>query len=963
VVVRRLRSAAALGQAALSANVAGLTDHAQVSFVPGAPAVAWLQATPYQVTADGVSTAHVIVSIKDAHAFTVLGPGTALLAVTRGSLAPASSTVITHAAAQVSAVFTSVTSTGSAGLSVIYRSSAFSSSLPISGTLELVAAPAHHAVVSASPVSLTVHADATCLTGSCALLTVRLWDSDNRPVRDGTVVSVTSSLGSVLSDASTTLGGAVTRILYPGTLAGVATLTVNAWPASGSWPAVMSTTIPIQSSYLDSIEVRPGPLVTVTAGISIQFSAAGYDPFHNPAGSNQFGWSKVPFYSPGDLSYDTGVFTCTTAGSVNIWAMQGPVFSPIVTVKVTAAAPASATVSANPKLIPAGGAHYGGLSQLTISARDSFGNPVSDGTALDVRSNLGIISGTATTRGGALMRTLESGLTPGTAILRVHNLVGGVQTAAGDQVLIVKGGPVTATLTAWPAALVADGTSPAHLIIDDFADVTGDPVDGVTTTVTSSLGTLNCGSSTPVIDRGRIECTITSIVVGQAQIYVNGFPAGGDRVTFTAGPPARALVSADPGYLVADSVSTTTLTITVQDAYSHTVTAAGDLTVSTTLGSVSQVQPTVNGITRRVLTSDQRTGTAEISVSDAVYGLLLGQGQVPFVGLVAIINANPPWLRADGTSATMLTVDLQDDLGGPAPHAGPLTVNTSLGTLSSWQPTVDGHTTLVLTASHETGTAVITVAGASGEARVPFVGSLVDGTFGNGLTNWTAGGDQTSTCVFTSTYPAAVVFQYPGYSAYPVYTITLLNSDSVGGIFVTPPVGVGANMVRLGATTSDNSNHRISDAWLIQPVYVPLNPGYITTLSFRYRMLSHDVASGSANYSGLCRPDDTPPPCEWDPFEVRLNGVRLWADGYRWSQEWQNWRVSEGYPPPSPRDLYGGWTRQELDLTSYAGQVVELQFQVANRQKPVDNTWVYLAGVQMSSSHTWWMYVPVVRRD
>ena len=963
VLTRRLRSAVALGQATLTADVAGLIDHTHVSFVPGAPAAAWLQAAPSQVSADGVSTAQLTVSIKDAHAFTVLGPGTAFLAVARGSVAPSSSAVITDAAAQVSAVFTSATSTGSAGLSVIYRSPVFSGSLPVSGTLELVAGPADHAIVSASPVTLTVHADASCLTGPCALLTVRLWDSANRPVRDGTVVTVTSTLGSVLPDASTTIGGAVTRILYPGALAGAAELSVNAWPASGSWPAAMTTTIPIQSSYLDSIEVSPGPLVTTTAGISVQFSAAGYDPFHNPAGSGQFLWAKVPAYSPGELTSDTGVFASTTAGSVSIWAMQGPVFSPIVTVRVTAAAPATATVSANPTQIPAGGARYGGLSQLTISARDSFGNPVSDGTALDVRTNLGVISGTATTRGGGLMRTLESGLTPGTAILRVHNLVGGVQTAAGDQVTIVKGGPVTSTLTAWPAALVADGTSLAHLIIDDFADVTGDPVDGVTVTVTSDLGTLNCGSDTPLIDRGRIECTITSTVVGQAQITVDGFATGGDCVTFTAGPPACALVSADPVYLTADGVSTATLTITVQDAYSHTVTAAGDLTVSTTLGSISQIQPTVNGTTRRVLTSDQHTGTAEISVSDGAYGRLAGQGQVSFVGLVAIITANPSWLRADGASTAMLSIDVRDDMGQPAPRAGPLAVHTTLGSLSSGQPSVNGHTTRVLTASQQTGTAVITVTGASGEGRVPFVGSLTDGTFEYGLTNWAPGGNETPADLFISTYPASVVAQYPGYGDFPAYTVTLLSSDSVGGILITPPAGAGANMVRLGATTPDNSNHRISDAWLIQPVFVPPDSGTVTTLSYWYRMLSYDVAQGSVSYAGLCRPDNTSPPCEWDPFEVRLSGTRVWADGYQWSQEWQNWRGPEGAPPPSPRDVREGWAQQQLDLTPYAGQVVVLEFRVANHQKPVDNTWVYLAGIQMSSSQLRSLYLPVVRRD
>ena len=957
-LVRYLRSAVALGEATLTGQAAGLSDQTQVSFVPGNPATAWLQATPSQVVADGTSTARITVTIKDAHNFTVLGPGQVQLSVVRGTLAPAATFVMTGSQAQITGVFTSSGELGSAGLAVVYAGQ----SLPVSGTLELVAGPAHHAIVLANPPTLTVRAGSSCTGGGCSTLTINLWDAVNRPVRDGTVVTVTSSLGGILSNVSTSQNGMVTRTLYPGTVAGTATLTISVSPAGSSFPMVATTTVPIYPGYLDVIEVRPGPQVTTTAGVPISFSATGYDAFHNPAGTGQFSWAKVNPSSPGVLSSD-GVFTGTTVGSVDIWAWQGFVSSPIINIRVVPAAPATATVIATPKVIPVGGIPYGGVSQLAITALDSFGNRVADGTSLDVRTSLGTLDGTGTTRGGVLTRSLVSGLSAGVAVLRVHNLVGGPQVAAGDQVVIVKGGPVTATVTAIPNIVLADNTSQASLVIDQLLDVTGEPVsDGVTVTVSSNLGTLSCDGATPPIVHGSIACLLKSADVGTAQIYVNSFPAAGDVVNFIPGPPARVTVSADSDYLVADGVSSTTLTITAQDAYSHTATSAGALTVTTSLGSISDLQPTLNGVTTRRLTAGSEVGTAIISVTEATHGALSGQGRIPIVGRVATISANPTWLKADGTSTTTLTIEIRDAYGRLVTHTGPLTVRTTLGHISGLQPTVNGRTTRILTADRQSGTALITVEGVAGEGRVPFVGWLTDGSFEQGFASWNVGGDYVSTYVFTSTYPPATVSRYPGYAGLPVYTTAAVTSDRVGEILVTPLNGAGTTMARLGATTPDNTHHKLSAAWLSQPIYVPPADNTRYELSFYYRLLSYDVYLGSSSYVGSCQPGNSPPPCEWDPFEVRFNGQRVFVDGQHWSTDWQAWRGAEDSPPSSPQDLYLGWKKVTLDLTPYMGQVVMLQFRVANQQKPMDNTWVYLDRVQMSAQAVHKTFMPFVVR-
>jgi hypothetical protein len=327
-------------------------------------------------------------------------------------------------------------------------------------------------------------------------------------------------------------------------------------------------------------------------------------------------------------------------------------------------------------------------------------------------------------------------------------------------------------------------------------------------------------------------------------------------------------------------------------------------------------------------------GIAQIYVDN-----LLVEGNVPFLigpASVARISANPPWLMADGVSRAALTIRVEDAYGHVITNASSLTVTTNLGSISGLAPTINGVTTRILTASTQSGAAIISVAGlnTAGDTKVHFVGtSLQDSSFeSGGLNNWSLG--QVITLA-----PS----QLPINS--PAYTATLLSSDVVDGITVIPPTS--STMVRLGAITVDNTDHQLSEVWLSQPVYV--QPGGLTQVTFLYRILSYDVSVGSSTYGYQ----------EWDPFEVYLNGQEVLQDGFRWSQEWENWYLST---PTSPKDM--GWKQGVLDLTPYIGQVVTLQFCVPNRQAPRDNTWVYLDdfNLKFMETKTYRVFLPVVFR-
>jgi adhesin/invasin len=764
-----------------------------VTFAPGSPAQALVTAVPAKVLADGVSTSQVTVTIKDGYGFTVPGNKPAVLSAIRGSLIP---TYTVASTGSLTTTFRAGTSLGLAGLSIAYDGIL----LPTIGdALELIPGPPVSATISANPISLAVGSKQQ------SLLTISLFDKWGHPVPVGTAVTVTTSLGSILSDNTPTHGGIVTRAMTSGLTIGTAMFTVTT--GAGTISPVGSR-VTLTSGNLDHIDLLPAGGVQVVAGNRITFTAVGYDAFGNEAGTSNFTWRMWPNNGYGNLS-SSGVFTGTIAGEVGVQASQGTIYSQIKDVTVLPSSPVTALVSASPITIPVGGAN----SILTITARDTFGNLVANSTVLTVTTNLGTIGGSSTTKNGLVTRTLISGNYYGTATLVVNDF-----EAGGDRVSFVP----QSRLTANPGSLYADGRSQTIVTIEVF-DTSGLPVvDGIKPHITTSLGVLqDCGNGTIA---GKLTCVLqSSLTPGVAQIYLDN---------------------------------------------------------------------------------------------------ILVEGSIPFVigpASVARIRANPPWLMPDGVSQAALTIGVEDAFGHVITDAGLLTVTTNLGIMSGLAPTVNGMTTRALMASTQSGVAAISVAGLNtvGDSKIHFVGtSLQDSSFeSGGLNNWSVGRVVTPT------------------GATPAYSATILSSDQIGGIIIIPPSG--SEMVRLGATTTDKTDHQLSEAWLSQPVYV--SSGGLAQVTFLYRILSYDVAVGSSNNGYK----------EWDPFEVYLNGREVLQDGFRWSQEWDNWYQSS---PTSPKDM--GWKQGVLDLTPYVDQVVTLEFRLPNRQAPRDNTWVYLDGFNLKFMKT-----------
>ncbi|MBU1936386.1 Ig-like domain-containing protein, partial [bacterium] len=157
-------------------------------------------------------------------------------------------------------------------------------------------------------------------------------------------------------------------------------------------------------------------------------------------------------------------------------------------------------------------------------------------------------------------------------------------------------------------------------------------------------------------------------------------------VTYTPGQAAQ--VAVDPGLssLPADGISTTPVTIRVQDAYGNLVGAGATVSVEASLGMVSPNQGHTN--TQSVFTTTLQTERVTgLSAITARSGSAVGYGEVEFVApnVAAIsVQADETSILANGTALTTLRALVVDGSGVPV-FGVPVTweAGTGIGTVTT----------------------------------------------------------------------------------------------------------------------------------------------------------------------------------------------------------------------------------------------------------------------------------------
>ena len=363
-----------VGTTQVLAYVSGLTDGLTgvITVTPGSPDTVALTAVPDTITADGTSTSTITATVTDAYNNRVADGTVVTFTAGLGSIAPYTTTTTNG---EATAILTATTTTGTSVVTATAGSA--------QGTTNVTFAPG-------PPVTLTLTANPTSIEAdgvSTSTLTATVVDAHGNAVADGTVVTFTTSAGSLPGSpyTTTTTNGQATAVLTAGTTAQTATITATAGNAQGT------TTVTFRPGSAVTFELSGYPtqvtagqswsgVITVTVrdawgNVKDDFTGTVYFAADDPQATLPYTVGLPYTFTPADAgrhAFDGSGFVLRTAGERHLSVTDGTITATSGTIHVGPAAlgrleatwPVTWTVG-----VP--------LS-VTVTAYDIFGNRKTD---------------------------------------------------------------------------------------------------------------------------------------------------------------------------------------------------------------------------------------------------------------------------------------------------------------------------------------------------------------------------------------------------------------------------------------------------------------------------------------------------------------------------------------------------------------------------------------------------------
>ena len=315
----------------------------------------------------------------------------------------------------------------------------------------------------------------------------------------------------------------------------------------------------------------------------------------------------------------------------------------------------------------------------------------------------------------------------GTSMLQDDTISDNTATQGGSQIFVFAS-------TVHVANTIVGGTSVDNCggdpLTDDgnnlqFGDVscgfslTGDPLLGALAPNGGPTQTRALGEGSPALGAGNATVCQSA---GVGNVDQRGQPrrAGtrgscdiGAYDTGTGAPSAaKTTIGRNPTKIVADGLSTSTITVTAKDTSGNRIRIGGaTVTLSTNLGSLSAVTDKHDGTYTATLTSGTVRGTAKItgtingSAITATVGVDFVAG--PPVGTTSVITRTPKQIAVGGSTATV-TVQAKDQYGNVIKVGGAtVTLDTTLGSIGLVADKGNGTYSATLTSGNSAGTATI----------------------------------------------------------------------------------------------------------------------------------------------------------------------------------------------------------------------------------------------------------------
>jgi adhesin/invasin len=588
---------------------------------------------------------------------------------------------------------------------------------------------------------------------STAQITAWITNSNGVPVPDGQVVQFRT-----VKRGTNTAGPG--RILNPtSTVNGIATATLQ------STIVVARTEIDVVVS-VDNTELARAPATFTGGGGNITLianppvlpangtstsaiTAVVTDENGNPQVGQtvQFSTEKGSIVATQAVTGANGVATATLTSSPEVgeWRVSAATGSlqRDITVFFQAGTPAVLTLDVTP---PSGEPLADGDQAFTLTARvqDAFGNPVDEGTGVTftltpavgpvvspttatVRHVTDPVTGRIVAQAVAFLTSILAGDVTITATV--------TNTTVSDikQVTFLPGRPAVISVTVTPNSIPADGTSTA-IVQATVRDINGNLVaDGTSVTFSTTEGDITAqrpipgSQDTGTTRNGIASATLRSgtqsgTITVRATVPPDG-PTGETSVIFTPRTNLTIRLSASPLSIVADGVTTSTITAVVTDANTNAPVAAGtSVTFTTNLGSITLLPPPGNpagpagttdssGAAQASLRSSTQAGVATVTSSTS--GAAPRSIQVNFLpGAVAnlSLSTNKTGITADGSDNAVVTVHATDANGNDVPGAT-VTFSSTAQVAGTTNLLIDGQDVAVQVTTDPTGKASVTVTG------------------------------------------------------------------------------------------------------------------------------------------------------------------------------------------------------------------------------------------------------------
>jgi adhesin/invasin len=614
-----------------------------------------------------------------------------------------------------------VTKTTSSGVAMATLTSQLPGTATLTATADSVSDTVDVTFNPGPPYTVTLTANPTSILvgGFTSTLTITVTDQFNNNVANGTIVTFTTSLGSLNGGTvtKTTASGVATATLTSGNIAGVAAVTAT----TGS--KVVTTTVTFRPDVPYTITLVAYP-ITLTVGNTSTLTATVKDQYNNNVANGTPVLFETSLGSLGSITVTkpttSGIAVATLTSQLpGIAAITATADSKVATttVEFKPGPPYTVTLVAYPMTLT-----VGNTSSLTATVKDQYNNNVANGTVVTFTTNLGDVGSklvTKVTTSGVATATLTSQVA-GTATITATT----DSKYATVNVTFSPGSPNTVTIVAYPTNIPIGGATSG--ITATVKDLYGNMVaNGTGVTFTTDLGSVGSNSVVKTTVNGVANATLTSgLVIGTAHITVTSDSAVGyTQVTFTVGPPYTVTVESWPPTIEVGG-NTATITATVRDIGGYAV-ADGTAVVFTTdlgsLGSNTVTKYTMNGTTVATLTSGLTPGVAHITVTagskfgTAIVKVAAGP---PFtIGVMA----HPTYIPIGGATSR-ITATVKDRYGNNVTNGTYVDFFTTLGTvLPSSDATTDGMATTTLTSGIIVGTARVNAISGPAEGWVDVV--------------------------------------------------------------------------------------------------------------------------------------------------------------------------------------------------------------------------------------------------